>query len=262
MEKSSLRKFNLIFPFILAGFFFFYSLLKGEIITGILLAYLYWSWWWGGQLLWPLYIGSIKYERDTIDAFLMKVWLPVFYFPFYLVFSGIVGVLGGGIYKFFKYINEDTSDFRNAPQELSSENWETVNEAAIKLGVIAKNSPVTIEPLISGLIKNFYSREPRVASGAALAISKICEANPDILTRSWADLSQFLNYTDSTKDYEIIAKRSAVYVLGRIGQTDMSGITISIVSRYLNDQDEQVKSNAIEGIKLLNQSFINNKSLK
>jgi hypothetical protein len=148
-------------------------------------------------------------------------------------------------------------------EQLFSENWVTVTDAAIMFGDIAKKSPEKIVPMISILIKDLYSREARVAGGAAMAISIICESNSDILTPFWGNLSQFLNYTDSTKDYEIIAKRPAVYVLGIIGQNESNNTTTrTVISRYLNDKDECVKKNAVEAIKLLDQSFINNRSLK
>jgi hypothetical protein len=107
MDNKTFRRFNLMFSFILAGFFLFYSLIKGEIIMGILLAYVFWSWWWGVQLLWPSYIKNTKYERETFDASLMKIWLPIFYSPLFLMKSLIVGIFGGGFYKFFKYLNEN-----------------------------------------------------------------------------------------------------------------------------------------------------------
>ncbi len=101
-----LRKVNIILSFVLAGIIFFSGLWDGKVVDGILLAYAYWSWWWGLQLLWPKYKSWAKYEGNAIDAFLMRLWYPIFYFPIYLMWAGVAGIFGGGIYKFIKCLKE------------------------------------------------------------------------------------------------------------------------------------------------------------
>ena len=105
MQREILRRINIFFPLILAGFIIFLCLWNGEeIVIGILLAYVYWSWWWGGQLLWSEYKSSAEYEGSAPDAFLMRFLVPIFYFPIYLTLAGLVGIFGGGIYMFVKYV--------------------------------------------------------------------------------------------------------------------------------------------------------------
>jgi len=77
---------------------------KFGIKESLLLAYGVWSWYWGLLLLWPSYVKMAKYEGDAIDAALMRIWQPIFWFPFYWCLSLAVGFLGGGLYKFIKYV--------------------------------------------------------------------------------------------------------------------------------------------------------------
>ena len=100
MKRQSLRRVNIYLSLILAGIMFFAG--------GIFLAYGYWSWWWGLQLLWPMYKNSVIYKEIPPDAFLMRLWFPIFYFPIYITIAGVVGIFGGGIYKFIKYLREDS----------------------------------------------------------------------------------------------------------------------------------------------------------
>lgn len=104
--KIHTRRINIYLSFILAGIVFALYVNLQQVVTGILLAYVYWSWWWGLQLLWPMYKSSAKYEGSAPDAFLMRLWTPIFYFPIYLCLAGVVGIFGGGIYKFIKYVRK------------------------------------------------------------------------------------------------------------------------------------------------------------
>ncbi len=117
--KSIIKIINISLSFVFAGLFLLLFAIQGGFpkviqegsptIDALIIAYVFWGWYWGLQLLWSRYVNSAKYEGKAPDAFLMRLWMPVFYFPIYLCLAGIVGVFGGGIYKFVKYCRKETT---------------------------------------------------------------------------------------------------------------------------------------------------------
>jgi HEAT repeat protein len=143
--------------------------------------------------------------------------------------------------------------------QLLNPGYETFMATANKFGELARISPEKITPVIPLFIKDLYSqedrikrggREDRIASGSAMALSSIAEANPSILVPWMDDFIKFLEYTKTEQNYEIIAKRVTVYILGIIGSTKPN-IAIPIITQYLDDQDEYVRKNAKEAIQNL-----------
>jgi len=128
--------------------------------------------------------------------------------------------------------------------------WETFEQAANQIGSYARSAPDKIIPLIPMLIVDLYSREDRVASGAALALTKIVERNSEILVPSTNDLIQFLEYTKNHQ-YEIIGKRATIFILGIVGVKNPALVN-PVITEYLNDTDEYVQKNAKQAIANLN----------
>jgi hypothetical protein len=153
-------------------------------------------------------------------------------------------------------IDDDVIALKN---QLLSPGYETFMAAANNFGEIARSSPEKITLVIPILIKDLYSQEnkikrggyeDRIASGSAMALSKIAEANPGILVPWMDDFIRFLDYTKTEQQYEIIAKRATIYILGIIG-TAKPDIVIPIITQHLDDQDEYVRKNTKEAIQNL-----------
>ena len=128
------RRVNIMLSLVVAAAIFLGILLTGEdvfdwtpTVGGAICAYAFWSWWWGLQLLWPAYYGgSFEHWRElkglwfelrhaflnlkiwrvikAVDGLLMRLVIPFFFFPFYYCLAMVVGIFGGGIYKFVKYV--------------------------------------------------------------------------------------------------------------------------------------------------------------
>ncbi len=105
-------KINILLSFVLPGIAFFSNLWEGKPDDGIFLAYIFWSFWWGWQLYWPHFKDSVTVPRKGSGFFSFFNWLfwtPYLYFfnfIYYNMLAIIVGILGGGIYKFIKYLQE------------------------------------------------------------------------------------------------------------------------------------------------------------
>lgn len=121
MEKKLIRKLkNICLSLIFAVFGFFMGIQERfGVKGGVVFAYMGWSWFWGLKLLWPRYVERAKYKKHaiskkgllnkilSIDAFLMKFTYPIFLFPVYTTWALGVGIFGGGIYKFIKYMKDE-----------------------------------------------------------------------------------------------------------------------------------------------------------
>ncbi len=111
-QELVLRKVNILLSFVLAGIFFFGGLWDGKVVDGILLAYIFWSYWWGWQLYWPQFKASVTVPRGGSGFFSFFSWLFLtislcfFNFIYYNIWAIMVGIFGGGIYKFIKYLKE------------------------------------------------------------------------------------------------------------------------------------------------------------
>jgi hypothetical protein len=152
----------------------------------------------------------------------------------------------------YRYANDDILSLK---KQLISPDWETLKNTAEQFGDLAKTNPDKVYPIIPALIYDFRSNESRVASGAALAFSKIAESNPKLLEKDINDLLFFLDYaqTRHNHDVEIIAIRATVCALSivithRIVDSRKCNTIAKIyLSQYLNDDDVYLRQNAKEG---------------
>jgi HEAT repeat protein len=129
--------------------------------------------------------------------------------------------------------------------QLQSPNWEDLNDAAVKFGILAGKYPEAVIPVLDRMVKNLFLNG-RISTGSALALTKICEGNPNILNPYINVLIEFLNYTKTTTNYEIVTKRGIVYILGIIAM-NKPNVIAPIIYGYVNDEDELVRKNAKEG---------------
>jgi len=119
---SNIKKTLVIVPsFVLAAVVFGTQLTNTDLQAASFFAYVAWSWYWGLALAWPVYAKVAKYEGKAIDAAIMKLWLPIFWLPFYLCGSMLVGVLGGGIYQFIRFVRSRSEGTSHTDLEQSSQ---------------------------------------------------------------------------------------------------------------------------------------------